>query len=126
MRNLWVAVSMLLILTPLGVLAVGTAWGEWTAQDYSDAAGRAEITKATGQPAPRQAPSGLQRLSTIWTAPFPRYAPAVVRSTSFGYVLSAMIGVGVIVLLYSLAGLVTGAEACRAETARAEASRSES
>ncbi|MDQ6759090.1 MAG: cobalt transporter CbiM [Acidobacteriota bacterium] len=105
MRTLWVALSMLLILTPLGILAVGTAWGEWTSQDFSDPAMRQEIAKATGQPPPKQAPSGLQRLSTIWTAPFPRYAPAVVRSASFGYALSAMIGVGLIVLLCSLAGL---------------------
>lgn len=111
MRRLWVALSMLLILTPLGILAVGTAWGEWSSQDFSDPAMRQEITKATGQAPPPQAPSGLQRLSTLWTAPFPRYAPAVVRSASFGYALSAMVGVGLIVLLCSLTGL-----RCRGES----------
>ena len=105
MRRLWVALSMLLILTPLGILAVGTAWGEWTSQDFSDPAMRQEITKATGQAPPVNAPSGLKRLSTLWTAPFPRYAPAVIRSASFGYALSGMIGVGLIVLVCSLAGL---------------------
>ena len=104
MRRLWVALAMLLILTPLGILAVGTAWGEWTSQDFSDPTMRQEIGKASGQAPPMQAPSGLQRLSTVWTAPFPRYAPAVVRSASFGYALSGMIGVGLIVLVFSLAG----------------------
>jgi cobalt/nickel transport system permease protein len=47
-------------------------------------------------------PAGLQRLSNFWTAPFPAYAPAFVKSRSFGYLLSAMFGVGLL-LIVSLA-----------------------
>jgi len=48
-------------------------------------------------------PSGLERLSKLWTAPFPAYAPGFVRSRSFGYLLSAMFGVGLLLCLSLLA-----------------------
>jgi len=38
----------------------------------------------------------LQKLSGIWTAPFPSYAPAFIKSQFFGYLLSAMFGVGLL------------------------------
>ena len=46
-----------------------------------------------------QRPRGLERLSAIWTAPVSRYAPSFIRSAPFGYVVSAMVGVGLIVAL---------------------------
>ena len=49
---------------------------------------------AAAQPVPR----GLERLANIWTAPFPGYAPAFIRTRSFGYFLSAVFGVGVLLL----------------------------
>ena len=35
-RKLWIVLAVLLILTPLGILAAGSAWGEWRAQDFAD------------------------------------------------------------------------------------------
>ena len=103
-RKLWLALGALLILTPLGILATGAAWGEWSAQDFGDSAMRQQIAAASAnQFPPPRAPRGLERLSTIWTAPFPRYAPAVVRSASFGYALSAMIGTGLVILVFLFA-----------------------
>jgi cobalt/nickel transport system permease protein len=90
LRRLWLAVAGLMLLTPLGILAAGTAWGEWSPSQL--AAG------GVGSPA-SMAPSGLQRLATLWTAPFPGYAPEFVRSRSFGYLLSAMFGVGLLICL---------------------------
>jgi cobalt/nickel transport system permease protein len=106
-RKLWVAVAALLILTPLGTLAVGTAWGEWSAQDFANSTTRGQIAAASANQIPPQPPLGLERLSSIWTAPFPRYAPAVIRSTSFGYALSSMIGVGLVILVWTLASWAT-------------------
>jgi cobalt/nickel transport system permease protein len=83
--KLWATVSGLLILTPLGTLAVGTAWGEGSADSFATV------------------PAGLARLSSIWTAPFPSYAPAFIKHPAFGYLLSAMFGVGVILLLSLIA-----------------------
>jgi len=88
-----------MILTPLGILAAGSAWGEWAASDYADPAARAQIAASSFQQAPpAQAPQGLERLSSVWTAPFARYAPPYVRNPMFGYLLSAMFGVGLIML----------------------------
>ncbi len=41
----------------------------------------------------------MQRLANLWTAPFPAYAPAFVKSAAFGYLLSAMFGVGFLLAL---------------------------
>ena len=99
MRPLWTALALLLALTPLGILAGGAAWGEWGARDFSDAAARRRIAAASRNLAPPpQAPQGLERLSSVWTAPFPQYAPSFVRRPALGYVLSAMFGSGIIIL----------------------------
>ena len=44
-------------------------------------------------------PPGLERLSSIWTAPIPDYAPGFMHNESFGYIMSALIGGGLIILL---------------------------
>ncbi|HVN05919.1 MAG TPA: cobalt transporter CbiM, partial [Bryobacteraceae bacterium] len=99
-RTLWLVLAALLILTPLGILAAGSAWGEWSARDFSDPQTRAQIAAASGRIAPpAAAPHGLERLSTIWTAPLSRYAPSFIRSESFGYFVSALVGAGLIILV---------------------------
>ena len=80
-RKVWITVALLMLLTPLGTLAVGTAWGEWSADSFANA------------------PSGLARLSSVWTAPFPSYAPAFIKNPALGYLLSAMFAVGILVLI---------------------------
>lgn len=108
-RPLWMATALLLVLTPLGILAAGTAWGEWTARDYSNPAIRQKIAAASGNVAPPiHAPLGLGRLASMWAAPFPQYAPPFVRRPAFGYLLSAMFGTGIIILLSLMAGWLAG------------------
>jgi cobalt/nickel transport system permease protein len=46
----------------------------------------------------------MQKLSSIWTAPFARYAPPYIRGAAFGYLLSAMFGAGLIVVVVLLVG----------------------
>ncbi len=104
-RPLWAALALLLVLTPLGILAAGTAWGEWSARDFSNPQQREKIAEASRRFAPPvQAPSGLERLAALWTAPFPQYAPKFVRRPAMGYALSAMFGAGAIILVSLLAG----------------------
>lgn len=91
-RRLWGTVGLLMLLTPLGTLAVGTAWGEWSAESFE------------------RVPAGLQRLSSVWTAPFPSYAPSFIRNPVVGYLLSAMFGVGLVVLISLLARVFTRRE----------------
>ncbi len=101
LRPLWIALAVLLVLTPLGILAAGAAWGEWVPEDFSTPQARQQIAKVSGNQAPpTAAPAGLQRLSTIWTAPMPRYAPPLLKSAQLGYILSAMLGTGLIVLAF--------------------------
>jgi cobalt/nickel transport system permease protein len=98
--GLWLVLALVLLLTPLGILASGAAWGEWAPKDFSNPAGRAQIAAASGRTAlPAEAPVGLTRLANLWTAPLPDYAPHFVKSAGFGYLLSAMFGVGLILTL---------------------------
>jgi len=98
-RPLWIAMGALMILTPLGILAAGSAWGEWAVADFSNAGTRQQIEAVSRhQPAPAVAPSGMRRLASFWTAPMPRYAPPFLKSASFGYLLSSMAGTGLIIL----------------------------
>jgi cobalt/nickel transport system permease protein len=102
-RPLWIGLSLLMLLCPLGLLAVGTAWGEWAPGDFRDPAQRAEMALASRQSAPPlHPPQGLEKLSTLWTAPVPDYAPSFLKSAALGYVLSAVFGTGLIlgVLLF--------------------------
>jgi cobalt/nickel transport system permease protein len=99
MQRLWLFIAVLMLMTPLGILAAGTAWGEWSPAELAHAAPPATVATAqTSAP-----PAGLQRLSNLWTAPFPAYAPTFVRSRGFGYLLSAMFGVGILLALSLIA-----------------------
>jgi len=94
---LWAVLALMLLMTPLGLLAAGSAWGEWSADDFSDTRGRDEIARSSlGVPPPEIAPSGIRRLSSVWTAPMSDYAPSFMRDHRFGYVLSGMFGTGLI------------------------------
>jgi len=94
LQTLWIATAVLMLVTPLGILAAGTAWGEWSPAQLAKAPAQAQDANP-----PQSVPSGLQRLSNLWTAPFPAYAPSFVRSRGFGYLLSAMFGVGFLLAL---------------------------
>jgi cobalt/nickel transport system permease protein len=113
-RRLWVAVALLMLFTPLGILAAGTAWSEWSSADLTDPHTREQIGTATGNHAlPPSVPVELQKLSNLWTAPFPGYAPKFIKNPAFGYLLSAMFGVGILVLASQLARLVASKRAAR-------------
>jgi len=86
-KPFWIALAILALLTPLGLIAIGSGWGEWAAADFSNP------------------PAGLQRLARLWTAPIPRYAPAFLKNAALGYVSSALVGVGLIVVVAVLIGL---------------------
>jgi cobalt/nickel transport system permease protein len=106
-RRLWWAVALLMLFTPLGILAAGTAWGEWSSADLSNPQTRQQIAAASRNHAPPSSvPAGIAKLSNLWTAPFPGYAPRFIKSPIFGYLLSAMFGVGILILASLLAGVV--------------------
>jgi cobalt/nickel transport system permease protein len=92
LRRLWQGLAILLVATPLGIVAAGSAWGEWKPQDFK-----------------MGAPRGLERLSALWNAPLSGYAPSFIHSASLGYIASAIAGVGLIaVLLGGVSRLLSG------------------
>ena len=96
-RVVWVGLAALLIATPLGLLAKGTAWGEWGVEDFQSPGKRHEIAAASQQVVPPQtAPSGMQRLAALWKPALPDYTVPFLKSEQIGYVLSAMLGTGLI------------------------------
>jgi cobalt/nickel transport system permease protein len=111
-RPLWIRLALIMLLTPLGILAAGTAWGEWSAADFSHPAARQKIAAASGNVVPpAELPRGVGRLSSVWSAPFPQYAPRFVRRPGFGYVLSAMFGSGLVIMLAGMVGWLAGRRA---------------
>jgi len=93
-KRLWWGILILLLLSPLGlilpeVFKSGPAWGEWSLE---------EIEKMLGF-----IPEGLKKIGDLWPAPLPDYnvkgweAKGLFTST-LGYILSGVLGVGVIIL----------------------------
>lgn len=91
LRALWIGLAVLIVATPLGLLAPGTAWGEWGAKELA-ALGLGFV------------PKGLEQLSGIWGAPMPNYHIPALGNAQLGYVLSAVLG---IVLVAVVAWLFT-------------------
>jgi len=89
LRPLWAFLVLLVLLTPLGLIATGTSWGEW---------GRNELSRLIGY-----VPAGMERLSG-WKGVMPRYTVPWARGGVAGaafYVVSAALGsLGVVVLVF--------------------------
>jgi cobalt/nickel transport system permease protein len=89
--KLWVVLAVLAVASPLGLLAPGTAWGEW---------GTEELAKM----GLKAIPEGIARLSGIWGAPLQDYDLPAFGNSSLGYILSAFLGiliVGVMAWLFA-------------------------
>jgi len=107
LRWFWIGLAALMIATPIGLLAAGSAWGEWDANDFKKPEMRQEIAATSQNMAPPEnPPAGLERLSTLWSAPFPDYAPAFLKNKNLGYMLSAMFGTGLIIFVCLLTSWV--------------------
>jgi cobalt/nickel transport system permease protein len=88
-RKMWWAVGAMIVLSPLGLLAKDTAWGEW---------GSDELQKMLGY-----VPSGVEKLGDTWShALFDDYSLPGLESfwsSAAVYILCAVIAVGIISLL---------------------------
>ena len=91
-RNFAIGLVLLIILAPLGLLAVGETFGEWGPEEVKEKIGFV--------------PPGLGQLSNFWRAPLPDYAlPGGGKSAAAAtYILSALIGVVVSAGLLYLVG----------------------
>ena len=96
----WIGIAVLIVLSPLGLILpdhfkAGSAWGEWGADG---------IQKLVGY-----VPKGLEKLSDLWKAPMPDYAfkgweEKGISHLSFAYIISAIVGIGIIVLVVMVIG----------------------
>jgi cobalt/nickel transport protein len=93
-RRYWLILIALAILSPLGLLADGTAWGEWDADELKETLG--------------YVPQGMERFKDLWQAIFPDYSMNILGDSTIGhyteYVLSAIIGSA---LIYGAVRLIT-------------------
>jgi hypothetical protein len=95
-----IGIAVLVVLSPLGLLLpahfkAGSAWGEWGAD---------EMQKLVGY-----APKGLEKLSSLWSAPMPDYAfkgweEKGLSHLSLAYIVSAILGIIVIAIVVLLIG----------------------
>ena len=83
---LWVGIVVLIVASPLGLLAPGTAWGEWGTEQLKELGFEA-------------VPTGLEKLSSLWGAPLAGYNLPALGNTNLGYILSAVVGIGIIALV---------------------------
>jgi cobalt/nickel transport system permease protein len=85
-RALWIGLAALAVIVPVGLLAPGTAWGEWGTEELTRL-GLAFI------------PHGMARLASFWSAPLPGYDLPALGNASLAYILSAMVGIIIIVVV---------------------------
>lgn len=94
-RYLWLVLGVFIVLSPLGLIASGTAFGEWGVDQLEEEAGFI--------------PAGLAKMADLWHhAPLPGYgisgfSDSLMQSAA-GYIISALVGVVLvagIMLLFS-------------------------
>jgi cobalt/nickel transport system permease protein len=86
LRWLWVGLAVLIVASPLGLLAPGTAWGEWGTEELA-------------QMGLSGVPAGLEKLSTLWGAPLAGYDLPALGNANLGYILSAVVGISITALV---------------------------
>jgi len=86
MRALWIVLGVLIIASPVGLLAPGTAWGEWGAEELTSL-GLGFV------------PKGLAKLGALWGAPMPDYDVPALGNASISYILSAVVGIAIVILV---------------------------
>ena len=94
----------LIVLSPLGLLASGTAWGEWGADEIGEIVHGGKALGFT--------PAGMQG-GFSFGSPIPDYAIAGMPDIA-GYVISAIAGTAILVILFKLASLLRGGRPERA------------
>jgi hypothetical protein len=99
-NKLWLGLGILILFSPVGLLLPkyyksGDAWGEW---------GMDTIKELTGH-----IPSGIERFSAFWNAPFPEYnlkgwEEKGLNHAGFAYIISATVGALLTVAVVFLIG----------------------
>ena len=86
MKYFYIIIGIFILATPLGLLANGTAWGEWGAEEIKNLLGFV----------PKAMEDGFQ-----FNSPIPDYSFGVFNEF-FGYILSALVGVIIILIIFKV------------------------
>ncbi len=90
-KKLLVLLGVLAMLSPLGLIASGDAWGEWSANRIGEMIGFI--------------PEGLKRFADMWSSPFSDYSIKGLNP-ALGYIVSAVIGALLVVALMYIVGKI--------------------
>ncbi len=91
-KSLYALAAAPIVCTPLGLLAAGTAWGEW---DPEELAGQDFLGQVLGY-----TPAGMEN-GFSYEALFPDYSVTALPD-AFGYILSAVIGTALLVIIFKV------------------------
>lgn len=92
-RPLGILITLLIVAVPIGLLAEGTAWGEWSVT---------EIAAMNAGSVPGGMANGI-----TWNALLPEYSLTGMPAW-YGYILSAAIGTALCVIVFKLISIRTG------------------
>ena len=81
----WAFLGGLIVLTPLGLLAPGSPWGEWSREELE--------TLGLGY-----IPAGIDQWSNLWSAPIPDYDIPALNNPTVAYIGSAVAGMAMVAL----------------------------
>lgn len=92
-KKLWLGLLALILLSPLGLLATGTAFGEWSTEELIGEVGFI--------------PAGLAKFADFWQhVLLPDYSvpgmEAGFAQSAAGYIFSAVVGILLVVLVISI------------------------
>ena len=91
-KPLIILIVVLICAVPLGLLATGTAWGEWGADEISSIVNNGTTLGFT--------PQGMEN-GFSFEALLPDYSVGNLPEV-FGYILSAIIGVGILIIIFRI------------------------
>ena len=91
-KPLYILMAVLIIFTPLGLLASGTAWGEWGVEEMASLVSNGKALGYT--------PAGMEKGFSLASL-FPDYSMAGMPEWT-GYILSAVVGVALLVIIFKI------------------------
>lgn len=91
-KPLYILMAVLILFTPLGLLASGTAWGEWGVEEMASLVSNGKTLGYT--------PAGMEKGFSLASL-FPDYSMAGMPEWT-GYILSAIVGVALIVIFFKI------------------------
>lgn len=97
LKPIWALLAVLIAATPLGLLASGTAWGEWGTDEISSVTSKGQSLGYV--------PSGMTH-GFSYKALFSDYAVSGLPDW-LGYIISALIGVAILVMLFKIISSLT-------------------